>query len=211
MEEKKESTDIILDIMENGENVLKGDNDIIGDISNNLTENDIKHDFKTELAVVKGVRNNIQQKINKLESSSKKLNIINWTLFYISVICMGLTAIGINVILFDNITLVQLLGTIAITTKGLEKTLSIEKIIRKKENISYEMRRLLRKISITELQFYSSNILDKEIVDKLMEDTRKIWKHYDFLESQTLIQPSDIVDIPNESDKKDLDTSECRD
>jgi len=183
------------EIIENNKNQnvfysSEGKGEIMEDVELGLKEAGLIPEMTAELIFVKALRENIQTTADQLNKSATRLNYIDWFLFTVSIICMGLTGLGINYDISKELTLVQLFGAIAITAKTMEKSLNLSKVAYIKQSASVNMRIQLRQIAVMEMKFYMSDEDSrKEKLNDVLQKAQEIWEKYDSLGMDSFIQP----------------------
>jgi hypothetical protein len=170
--------------------VSKGDYDVMSAVESDMKANGLTPQMTAGFSLVTNVRENIQKEVEDLEKSALLFNVADWVLFGVSMICMGLTAIGIDAKIHGEFTLAQLFGAISVTTKSIERNLGLEKITKDKKVTARAMKKLLREVSILEMNFYTADEKNKkEKMKILLERVQYIWGHYDDIALKA-IQPN---------------------
>jgi hypothetical protein len=76
---------------------------------------------------IKLLRKNIECAVRELDKLANNMLKIEWIIFSFIATCMGLVALDVNVIIYHNFTLSQLLVVIALSLKGINKSMALAK------------------------------------------------------------------------------------
>ncbi len=176
-------------------NKIGKSDDIIDDIEKGLVGAKLIPEVTPSLVFVKSLRSAINKHATELETSAKRLNHFDWLLFGISILCMGLTGLGIDHQISDHLTLVQLFGSIAVIAKTTEKTLNLSKASHDKLVASANMKIQLRQIFNMEMNYYMAKEGDKDILmNDILIKAQSIWEKYDALTIEGFIHPDSSDD-----------------
>lgn len=170
--------------------VFKGDNEVMSIVEKEIKNRKEPQETSTELTLIRSIRKNIQEKVTSLENCARIFNFIDWSLFVFSMACMGLTTMGISYVIYDNFTLQQLFGALALTSNSVEHSLGLSKTARSKKKTSREMKTLLRTVSMLELKFYTAEKdHKKEIMKSILDKVGSIWETMDNIQLDNFLQP----------------------
>jgi hypothetical protein len=174
-------------------NSVSKKHDIMDDVEIGIELGDDIPLMTPQLILVKSIRENIQSEVERLDRRAYILNVLDWFLFSVAVICMGLTGMGIDYRINSVISLVQLFGVIALACKLTEKGLSMTKAAKNTYVAASAMKELLREIATIEIQFYSPGVDQIALLAQVKKEIEEIWSEFDQLGLETFIQP-DIGD-----------------
>jgi len=158
---------------------------IMDDVENN--NNNIV--ITPQLILLRSIRKNIENQMNDLKFRAKIFNFLDWFLFIIGIICMGLTGMRVDFPISKEITLIQLFGIIALFSKVIERGLNMTKIAKNTIVAAKMMEALLREIVLIEIQFLDPNVDPVALMKTVKQEIDTIWETFSELGLETFIQP----------------------
>jgi len=168
-------------------------------------DNSIK--ITPQLILLRSIRRNIENQVNDLKFRAKIFNFLDWFLFVIGILCMGLTGMRVDFPISQKISLIQLFGIIALFSKVIERGLNMTKIAKNTIVAAKMMEELLREITLIEIQFLDPNVDAVALMKTLKSEIDTIWETFSELGLETFIQPDIAEQTANSNAQRNLSIS----
>jgi hypothetical protein len=171
------------DLEEKKKIVTKGDT-----VMDNMELEVNVHGTTANLALATSLRDNINKTISRVERTAYFLVAIDWLLFITAALCLAVLSMGITGNITTSFDLTQLLASITLGVKSIEKVLNLREAATTKKNQIGSLKILARRISVIEFSFYNNVVEDKpENRVKIAGEILEIWTSYNEIEFASLL------------------------